>query len=54
MRLSITCLLEKKGKSFSTQLLDDTAARRVMFSLARKKYEHMVSVDGIAKFEDDD
>ena len=42
------------GESFSTQPLDDTAARRVMFSLARKKYEHMVSVDGIAKFEDDD
>ena len=39
-------------ESFSTKLPDDTAARRVRLSLARKKYEHMMSVADIDELED--
>ena len=41
-------------ESFSTQLPDDTAGRRVRLSLARKKYEHMMSVADIDELEDGD
>ena len=41
-------------ESFSTKLPDDTAARRVRLSLARKKYEHMMSVADIVELEDDE
>ena len=39
-------------ESFSTRLPDDTAARRVRLSLARKKYENMMSVAEIDELED--
>ena len=39
-------------ESFSTKLPDDTAARRVRLSLARKKYEHMMNVADIDELED--
>ena len=39
-------------ESFSTQLPDDTAGRRVRLSLARKKYEHIMSVADIGELED--
>jgi hypothetical protein len=40
------------AEAFSMELPDDTAARRVRLSLARRKYEHMVSVADIDELED--
>ena len=40
------------AEGFSMELPDDTAARRVRLSLARRKYEHMVSVADIDELED--